>query len=111
MYFAAAVRITPAINRIIASKQAIDSCYPAVKLVNEELATENNLFKTNNTTSTKNYIFEKEINFENISFKYPKSNYSVFKNLNLRIKKNDCICFIGKSGSGKTTLVDLISGY
>ena len=110
LYFAAALRITPAINRIIASKQAIDSCYPAVKLVNEELSNENILSKPSNFIDKKNYDFEKEINLENITFKYPKSKHPVFKNLNLKIKKNDCICFIGKSGSGKTTLIDLISG-
>ena len=37
-------------------------------------------------------------------------NTSVFKNLNLEIKKNQLIGVIGQSGSGKTTLIDLLLG-
>ena len=37
LFGAAALRIVPGVNRLIACKQHLDACYPSVKLVNEEL--------------------------------------------------------------------------
>ena len=50
------------------------------------------------------------IQFKNVSFKYPSSDQYVFKNLNFSIKSNECIGIVGKSGAGKTTLIDLFLG-
>ena len=36
--------------------------------------------------------------------------FPILKNINLSIKKNECILIKGESGSGKTTLVNIISG-
>ena len=109
LFGAAALRVIPAFNRIIALKQNIDSCYPSVKLVYKELK-DSNFEKIKNNLSGRKFSFEKEIELKNIEYIYPKTSDSVFKDLNLKIKKNECICLIGNSGSGKTTIVDLISG-
>jgi ABC-type multidrug transport system fused ATPase/permease subunit len=37
-------------------------------------------------------------------------NKLIFKNLNLSIKANTAVAFVGKTGSGKTTLIDIIIG-
>tara|TARA_B100001057_G_scaffold310659_1_gene310749 strand:- start:6833 stop:8605 length:1773 start_codon:yes stop_codon:yes gene_type:complete len=113
LFGAAALRIVPGVNRLIACKQHLDACYPSVKLVNEELKDFNYIQETKITekvNSHGNFKFEREIKLKDIEYKYPNSEKSVIKNLNLTIKKNDCICIIGKSGSGKTTIVDLVSG-
>jgi ATP-binding cassette, subfamily B, bacterial PglK len=113
LFGAAALRIVPGVNRLIACKQHLDACYPAVKLVHDELKEFNYVqeIKLDGATNTNdNFKFEKEIELKNIEYKYPNSDKSIIKNFNLKIKKNDCICIVGKSGSGKTTLVDLISG-
>jgi ABC-type multidrug transport system fused ATPase/permease subunit len=52
--------------------------------------------------------FTKKIELQNVSFSYGETN--VLKNINLHIKRNETIAFVGKSGSGKTTLVNLICG-
>lgn len=49
------------------------------------------------------------LKFENITFKYKKSN-TIFK-YNLTIKKGDKKVIIGNNGGGKTTLLRLILGY
>ena len=108
----ATLRIMPAFNRIITCKQNIDSCYPSIKIIYNELKNQPNLIyqidkKNNNDIE---YIFKDNLTLENISYKYPKAKNYIIKNLNLSIKKNACICFVGESGSGKTTLVDIISG-
>ena len=113
LFGAAALRIGPGVNRLIACKQHLDACYPPVKLVHDELKDFNyakEIKLEQGTNFNDNFEFEKEIELKNIEYRYPNSDKSVIENFNLKIKKNDCICIIGKSGSGKTTLVDLISG-
>ncbi len=54
--------------------------------------------------------FQSEIVLQNINFSYSVSRYPVFKNINLTVRKNTSVAFIGETGSGKSTLVDLILG-
>ena len=59
-----------------------------------------------------NYLIseDKEIQIENISFKYFNSNNYIFKNINFSIPKNTHTIIIGPNGSGKSTLLGLIAG-
>ena len=52
--------------------------------------------------------FNKEISFKNISFKYPESDTTLIKDLNISITKGEKIAFVGSTGSGKTTIIDLM---
>jgi ABC-type multidrug transport system fused ATPase/permease subunit len=56
----------------------------------------------------RNFSFEKNLKFINLSFQYPDKNEKVLKNINLNINKGEMIGIIGPSGGGKTTIVDLI---
>ena len=47
--------------------------------------------------------------FNNVFFKYEEDDY-VLKNINLDIKKNEKVAFIGRTGVGKTTLFKLVMG-
>jgi ATP-binding cassette, subfamily B, multidrug efflux pump len=49
-----------------------------------------------------------EIEFNNVSFKYPGTEYYVLKNINLKIKKGTSLGIIGQTGCGKSTLINLI---
>ncbi len=51
-----------------------------------------------------------EIEFRNVSFRYPKSDQYVFRNLNLHIKKGERLAIVGINGAGKTTLIKLLLG-
>ena len=57
----------------------------------------------------KEFIFDGEIIFDSVSFNYPDHN-TILKNINLKIKKNECIGIKGDSGKGKSTILDLITG-
>jgi len=54
--------------------------------------------------------FEKEICLNNLDFQYAEDSPWVLKNINLKIRKGECIGFIGPTGSGKSTLIDIIMG-
>lgn len=49
-----------------------------------------------------------DIEFKNVSFKYPGKNTYALKNINLKVKKGSTLAIIGRTGSGKTTLVNLL---
>jgi len=49
-----------------------------------------------------------EIEFKNVSFKYPLSGSYALKNINLKIRKGSTLGIIGHTGSGKSTLINLI---
>lgn len=51
------------------------------------------------------------ISFKNVSFTYPKSERTIFKDFNLEIKKGEKVAIIGESGCGKTTLIKLLTGF
>ena len=48
------------------------------------------------------------IEFRNLTFRYPDGEYDVLKNVSFRINAGENVGIIGKTGSGKTSLVDLI---
>jgi len=61
------------------------------------------------TSGTKQFKFDNNIKFENLSFGY-SSDLILLKNLNFEINKKQIILIKGASGSGKSTLIDLILG-
>lgn len=68
-----------------------------------------------NDTKTMNVInddctFEKNIRLKDVSFGYDENSLPSINNINLDIKKGDCIGIIGKTGSGKSTLIDIMMG-
>lgn len=51
---------------------------------------------------------EGNIEFKNVSFKYPDSNTYSLRNINLKIEKGKTLAIVGRTGSGKTTIVNLL---
>ena len=49
-----------------------------------------------------------EIEFRDLTFRYPKADYDALKHVSFRIEAGENIGIIGRTGSGKTTVVDLI---
>ncbi len=54
-------------------------------------------------------IFNSEIEFKNVDFKYDE-NY-ILKNINFKVKKGEMVAIVGASGSGKSTLINLIPRF
>ena len=52
-----------------------------------------------------------EIEFENVSFKYPTTKERAIKNINFKIKGGTMAAFVGQSGTGKSTIMSLIPRF
>lgn len=52
-----------------------------------------------------------EIEFKNVSYRYPNTDQLVVKDFNLKVEAGECIAVVGSSGSGKSTLMNLIIGF
>lgn len=50
-----------------------------------------------------------EVEFKNVSFKYPNSTKYIMKNLSLKIEKGQRLAIVGVNGAGKTTFIKLLT--
>lgn len=50
-----------------------------------------------------------EIEFQNVTFRYPNSNTNVFENLNMKFNSGENVALVGHNGAGKTTIVKLLA--
>ncbi|QSX07220.1 ABC transporter ATP-binding protein [Sedimentibacter sp. zth1] len=51
-----------------------------------------------------------ELEFKNMTFRYPETDKPIFDKINLSIKKGEKIAIVGENGAGKTTFVKLLCG-
>ncbi|WP_300383879.1 ABC transporter ATP-binding protein [Clostridium sp.] len=81
----------------------------SAKRINEVLATE---ITIKNGTLKENDISKNgEIEFKNVSFKYPDAKDYVLENITFKANRGETVAFIGSTGSGKTTLINLIPRF
>lgn len=52
-----------------------------------------------------------DIEFRDVSFRYPDSEKYVLENFNLKIKAGTCVAIVGATGAGKSTLVNLVCRF
>lgn len=52
-----------------------------------------------------------EVEFKNVSFKYPDAEEYVIENVSFKANRGDTVAFIGSTGSGKSTLINLVPRF
>lgn len=52
-----------------------------------------------------------EIEFRNVSFKYPDADECILENISFKVKKGETLAIIGGTGSGKSTIINLIPRF
>lgn len=106
LFAAAGFKIIPSINKIIFSLQHLRFYLPVSEIVINDLK----LKKKEITNIPQNISKNWKVQIKNLSYKYPKSMKTVFKNINLDIKKFDIIGITGPSGAGKSTFINCLIG-
>ena len=72
--------------------------------INEILNTEPEIInKTNQHTP-----IQGDLEFKNVSFRYPNTGIQALNNINFRIKQGQTLGIFGKTGSGKSTIANLV---
>ena len=105
----AAVRLMPSLNRMQSSLNTMMFFMPSVNSVYNDLKNTRGRDFTEYDEG-KNINIKKEISVNNISFKYPKTEKYIFKDVSFKIENGTFTGFIGPTGAGKTTIVDVILG-
>ena len=101
-------RLAPLLNRLVSAIQQIKFFMPSSEYVVKTV--KKNLSLENKKIAKSKVPFQKEINLKNFYFRYSVKSKYIFKNLNIKIKKNKITGILGESGSGKSTLINIISG-
>ena len=101
------VRLLPIARNFSYTLNRINSSTDSINILSSHL----NIFDNFNNGSglNKNLVNFRKLEYQNINFSY-LNRITIFKNLNLEIRKKDKILIKGKSGRGKTTLLNIIMG-
>ena len=59
-------------------------------------------------TNNEDYKIHGEIEFRNVTFRYPDTNILALDNVSFTLKKGEKLALLGKTASGKSTIADLI---
>lgn len=81
----------------------------SAKRIQEVLDTKAKIIDGNVTEGEKG--LSGEIEFRNVSFKYPDAAEYILRNVSFKASKGETVAFIGSTGSGKSTLLNLIPRY
>lgn len=80
----------------------------SAKRINEVLDT---VPKIKDGTGAKKSSIKGELEFKNVSFRYPDAEEYVLKDISFTANKGETVAFIGSTGSGKSTLINLIPRF
>jgi len=105
------------LQKLLPQVQFFYSSFAKLKMHNDSLNDVRRLIISEEDNLTQNFNFvNNEINF-NYSIKIKNGEFfynehdrknTIFKNLNIEIKKNKSLLILGNTGSGKSTLIDII---
>ncbi len=106
-YVASITSVSGGLTSLLVTLGAMRNNAPFIALVFEFLDMPNNMYQGSLTVekrSDRNY----QVEFKNVSFKYPGSNNYVLKNVNMKFEIGKRLAVVGMNGSGKTTFIKLL---
>ena len=112
MFSFAAIRLLPLINSIFvniinlrANRNSVNLLYKDFKALGLQKPLNLDLFDNKSLNKFK------EMEFKNITYRYPGSKKTTINNLTFSIKSGQFLGIVGSSGSGKTTVLNLLLGF
>lgn len=106
-YVAAISKVSGGISSFISVSGDFINNVPFLEKSFNLLDTPNEMYQGSLTVEKRNDN-KYEIEFKNVSFKYPESNEYALKNVNIKFNVGDKYAFVGMNGSGKTTFIKLL---
>ncbi len=111
----AAIRLLPSVNRISSALGEIAYREPKLDKMIEYLNETKRHYDTAQMLTeqkheAESFGFQRDLVFENVSYRYPGSQTPILKNVSLSVKKGESVGLVGTSGSGKTTTADILLG-
>ena len=115
IYALALQKLLPATQNIFHQVSQVRYYRPSFEKIYNDLRSslQNTQEKKNTITNlelNEKKIFEKEITFNRVKFKYPSSDNLAIEVDNLSIEKNKFFGITGSTGSGKSTFIDILIG-
>ena len=109
LFAAAALRLTPSVNRITSSLQNLRASKPAVSMVYDELQRFTDHAEAPAQIEASEQAIER-IDFQGVGFSYPSARKPALEHINTVIHRGESVGLVGASGAGKTTLADIVLG-
>ena len=106
-YVGAVTALTGSISELIKAYGWLYNNTPYMKVAHEYLDIPNNMYQGCLTTE-KRADRQYDVEFRNVSFKYPGSEKYALKNVNMKFKVGNRLAVVGENGSGKTTFIKLL---
>ena len=92
---------------------SLSTNYQKIKVSMERISEilDNKLYKDETFGDVSKSNIEGNIEFRNVTFKYPNEHKEIFKDFNIKIPTNKKVAIVGKSGQGKSTIFNLLLRY
>jgi ABC-type multidrug transport system fused ATPase/permease subunit len=107
VFAAAAFRVMPSINRLLAAVQSLRFAVPVVETLHDELIVHAAPWTPQ---EPRRVPFTASVDLAEVTFTYPGAPAPALDGLSMTVRKGESVGFVGPSGSGKSTLVDLVLG-
>jgi len=107
LFGAAAFRLMPSVNRILAAGQVVRFSLPVIESLQAEVEL---LDATPAPRSRSPLPFTRALTVDRVGYCYAGSNVQVLRDVSLSIERGTSVGLVGGSGAGKSTLVDIILG-
>jgi ABC-type multidrug transport system fused ATPase/permease subunit len=107
LFAAAAFRLIPSANRIIAAANTVRYTGPVINTLYDEMQLE---ASTTPARGADGPPFRETLELKNVTFTYPGAAEPALKGLSFIVRRGESVGVMGPSGTGKSTLVDVLLG-
>jgi ATP-binding cassette, subfamily B, bacterial PglK len=111
LFAVAAMRVIPSINRLNWAFAMIRFGIPSLDEISSHIIKcEKFVAEVSDRKTAVKILFNDQIEFRNVSYKYENSEKLSLDSFSLKIPKKSIVALVGASGAGKSTAIDLILG-
>ncbi len=106
-YVSSITKVSNGVSEFISSLGDMKNNSPFLEQIFKFLDIPNNMYQGSLTVEKRN-DYKYEIEFRNVSFKYPNSDNYSLRNVNIKFEIGKRLAVVGINGSGKTTFIKLL---